>query len=173
MKVKDAIAKIEGSKEYSKWSKENPSAFLAHAFTMKEESGFESWQVGYFNPEHNKVTVFELDEKVEMMPESEVFKKEETVVKALDRDKIKLDVEEALEAALGFGKEKYPQIRSNKQIIVLQNIDEGQVWNITFISPSMDVLNIKVSSDEGKIMAHNLSRLFEFKNFDDKNPIAG
>lgn len=173
MKVIDAIAKIEDSKEYSKWSKENRSAFLAHAFTMKEEAGFESWQVGYFNPEHDKVTVFELDEKIQMMPESEVFKKEETLVKALDREKIKLDVEEALSAALSFGHEKYPQIRSGKQIIVLQNIEEGQVWNITFISPSMDVLNIKVSSDEGTIVSHNLTRIFEFKNFDDKNPLAG
>jgi hypothetical protein len=173
MKVTDAIGKIEESKEYSKWLKENPQAYLAHAFTMKEKEGFESWQVGYYNPGRNMVTVFELDDTVKMMPESEVFKKDETPVKALDRKQIILDVEQALEAAIALGKDKYPQIRSDKQIIVLQNLDEGQVWNITFISPSMDVLNIKLSSDDGKIISHNLSRIFDFKNFDDNNPIAG
>jgi len=173
MKVIDAIGKIEGSKEYGKWIKENPKAYLAHAFTMKEKESFESWQVGYYNPERNMVTVFELDSQVTMMPESEVFKREETVVKALDTKKIALDVEQALEAAIALGREKYPLIRSDKQIIVLQNLEEGQVWNITFISPAMDVLNIKVSSDEGKIVSHNLNRIFEFKNFDDSNPLAG
>jgi len=172
MKVIEAIGKIEASKEYGKWLKQNPSAYLAHAFTMKEGEGFESWQVGYYNPEHNKVTVFELDDKVQMMPESEVFKKDETAVKALDRQKIKLDVEDALKAALVLNQEKYPQIRSDKQIIVLQNLDEGQVWNITFISQSMDVLNIKLDSAEGTVVSHNLSRIFEFKNFDDSPPAA-
>jgi hypothetical protein len=173
MKVSDAIARIEASKEHSKWSRENPQAYLAHAFTMKEKDAFESWQVGYYNPERNMVTVFELDEQVQMMPESEVFKKDETVVKALDRQRIMLDVEQALEVAISIAKDTYPQIRSDKQIIVLQNLDIGQVWNITFISPSMDVLNIKVSSDEGQVVSHNLSRLFEFKNFEDKNPLSG
>ncbi len=173
MKVTDAIERIEASKEYSKWAKQNPTSFLAHAFTMREKEGFEAWQIGYYSPERNMVTVFELDEQIQMMPESEVFKKDETAVKALDREKIILDAEQALETAAGLTKEEYPHIRSDKQILVLQNIEAGQVWNITFISPSMDVLNIKISSDEGKIVSHGLSRLFEFKNFDDKNPLSG
>jgi hypothetical protein len=167
MKVTEAIKMVEASKEHGKFMKSSPDSFLAHAFTMKEDEGFESWQLGYYSPKKNKITVFELDESVTVMPESDIFKKEETEVKALDISRIKLDVDEAIEAALKVNKENYPQVLSNKQILIIQNIDVGQVWNITFISPGMDVLNIKIASDTGKVVSHNLSRLFEFKNFKD------
>jgi hypothetical protein len=172
MKVTEAIKRVEASKEYGKYMKERPDSFLAHAFTMKEDEGFESWQLGYYSPKKDKITVFELGESVKMLPESDVFKKEETIVKRLDLAKLRLDIDQAIEAAYKVNKEHYPQVLSNKQILILQNIEEGQVWNITFISPGMDVLNIKIASEDGKVISHHLSRLFEFKNFQDK-PLVG
>jgi hypothetical protein len=76
-------------------------------------------------------------------------------------------MEQAMETASKLNTESYPQIKSSKQIIILQNLEQGQLWNLTFVSSSMDVLNIKIDAASGEVLSHNLNRLFEFRNFKD------
>ena len=168
MGVKEVIERLEKSTEFSEWRHSNKQAYLAHAFTIKENDKFDSWQIGYYNKAHQKITVFEMGESIEIMPESEVFKREETEVRALDIKRVNIELDKALEIAEGINAEKYPQIKSSKQIIILQNIEQGQLWNITFVSASMDVLNIKLDAGSGEILNQSLNRLFEFRNV--KNP---
>jgi hypothetical protein len=171
MGAKEIVENLEQSKEFSKWRKANKEAYLAHVFTMKEKDRFDSWQVGYYNKAKERITVFEIGESIEILPESEVFKREETAVRPLDISIVKIDLSDALERALKLTVESYPQIRSDKQILILQNIEQGQLWNITFVSPSMDVLNVKVDAASGEVVSHNLNRLFEFKNFKDDDSL--
>lgn len=164
MGIKEEIDRLEGSSEFSIWRKANKEAYLAHAFTMREAGGLEGWQLGYFNRSSQRVTIFEMEKEIIVQPESEVFKREETEVKALELARVKIGAEEAIEIAGRLCKEDYPQIISSKQIVILQNIELGQLWNITFVSRTMDVLNIKVDAENGNVLSHNLSRLFEFSN---------
>jgi len=172
MGIKEAIERLEKSAEFSEWRHSNKEAYLAHAFTIKENDKLDSWQIGYYNKAHQKITIFEMGDSIEILPESEVFKREETEVRGLDIKKVGIDIERALEIAEGINKEKYPQVRSSKQIIILQDLEQGQLWNITFVSTSMDVLNVKLDAGSGEILNHCLNRLFEFRNFDDKGNLA-
>ena len=93
-------------------------------------------------------------------PESEVFKKEKTVVKRLDIKKVKKDFEDAVSIANKFQREKYSTEIPIKKIVVLQNIDFGQIWNITFISKTFNTLNMKIDAGSGKVKKHELVSLF-------------
>jgi hypothetical protein len=161
--INEIISGLEKRTEFVSWKKNNPGAFLTHAFIVKDKEIFSKWQIGYYNPERAKITVFELGDPMVISPESEVFKDESTMVRALVKESIKIDYESALVTAFKVNKEFFPQIISNKQIMILQNLEMGIVWNITLISQSLEVLNIKIDASNGNVLYKNLSRLFEFR----------
>ena len=82
----------------------------------------------------------------------------------IDLNKVKLSFAEIIDLASEFQKEKYPKEESNKIIAILQNLEKfGNVWNLTFITESFKTLNIKVNTENGKIVEHKLSSIFEFR----------
>ena len=162
MDIKEIIAKLESSDEFVRWKKQNPKSYLTHVLNIVDGHCFGEWQIGYYNKKRDKITVFEVGDPIIVDPESEVFKEEKALVKALDKEKIKVDVNQALELANKIMKSKYPQIQPLKSVIIIQNIELGQVWNLTFVSNSFDVLNIKISSEDGKVLSHDLKPIFQF-----------
>ncbi len=161
MDTKQIIKKLESSDEFVRWKKSNQNTYLTHALNMLDEHCFSGWQLGYYNKSSNKITVFEMGDRINICPEQEVFKEESTLVKPLDIKKVKVELNQALESANKLIKDKYSKISFNKAVIILQNIEIGQVWNLTFIGKSFDVLNIKISSESGKVLSHDLKPLFE------------
>jgi hypothetical protein len=98
-----------------------------------------------------------------MLPESEVFKEADALVRPLKMETIKIDAQDAVDIAAKLNREVYPQILPRRQIIILQNLEKGQLWNITLVGSSLDVLNVKISAEDGSLIVHGLSRLFDFK----------
>ena len=98
------------------------------------------------------------------MPQQEIFKKPDMDVREIDLDKVKLTFAEIIDKASGFQKEKYPKEETDKIIAILQNLEEfGNVWNITVITNSFKTLNMKVSAEDGRVLEHKLSSIFEFR----------
>ncbi len=157
---KEALGVLEKSKEFKDWKKKNPNAYLSHGFTVIEQDGDE-WKIGYYQEKNNKITSFNIGEKITVEPEEEVFKKDKTKVGALDLKKIRLDLSKAVETAVNLQKEEFSTESPTKIIAIVQNLKVGQVWNITFITQSFNSLNFKIKSDSGKILEKKLSPLFE------------
>ena len=80
-------------------------------------------------------------------------------IKSLNIEKVKIDYENALKTASELQKEKYKTEIPFKQITILQNIDEGQVWNFTFITQAFKTLNIKIDAKTGEIVKDELINL--------------
>lgn len=160
MKLKDVLEKLGKSKTFQEWQKSNKKCYLSHVFIMLGEK--EDCQVGYYNKEKDKITSFIIDEKIEVSQESDIFKKDRKIVEKLDIDKVKIDFEDAVKIANKFQRENYTKEIPIKKIIVLQNLEIGQVWNITYISNSFNTLNIKIDAKTGKIKNHEIVSLFSF-----------
>ena len=75
MLVKKILERVESSEYFKTWKKTN--YYLAYMFTSSKEE----WQVGYYNKEKDNMRIFQVDEKVTKLPESEVFKEKKTVKK--------------------------------------------------------------------------------------------
>lgn len=160
MQIKQLIKQLEQSKEFKDWWKENTHLFLTHAFIMHDDEGKGDWQFGYYDEKEEKMTSFLADEEeTKISPPTEVFKKPGTKINPLDVDKVKIDLKHALETAEKLREKEYLQEGKERTIAILQNLDVGQVWNITFLTKTHKTLNIKVDSETGKIKEHTLSSL--------------
>ena len=108
------------------------------------------------------MTSFFIDEKIKISPETEVFKRDGHIVKELDAEKVRFDYSEAMSYADKFRKENYRNEEPMYIIVILQNLNIGQVWNITFVTKNFNALNMKISPENGKILDNSLTPLMEF-----------
>ncbi len=165
MELNQAIQKLNESKEFKEWSRKNKDAFLSYAFQMLEDHKEAPWQLGFYHKAKDKIITFIVDERlIEIKEEEEeVFKKPDTVVKQIDTGKIKISFKEILKKTEEFKKKEYPKELVSRTIAILQNLEEyGNIWNITYVMHSFKTLNMKVSSENGKIMHHSLDSLMDF-----------
>jgi len=158
MILKDTIKRIEKDKGYRDWKKTHPDFYLAHAFTMLDEKEKKyMWEMGFYNPKTDMLAVVETEPAVSVRPEEEVFKKEGKV-NPLDMKKISVSVAKAMQMCDDVVKEKYSAHVVTKRIILLQNI-ERQIYNITLVTLSFHLLNLRIDAETGEIVSQNMQSI--------------
>jgi len=160
MDYKELYNKLIKSSEFRGWKKKNPKAYLVHFFKMEEENKGD-WQIGYFDKKKDRITTFLVGEQIGVVPEQEVFKKT-SAIKRLVINKVKVSSEKAQGIVKKVQEKDYPGETPIKKILILQNIERGHVWNITYITKGFNTLNIKIAADTGKIVKRELSPLIKF-----------
>lgn len=162
MQITDILSTLEASAAYTAWRKANPDAYLAHLFCMIE-SDATTWQVGYYDRKTDAITSFDITaDSVEAHPPEAVYKKDGATVKELKRDSVKIEIDAALDTAKELQRRKYPAELPIKHIVVLQTLAAGQVYNITYVTKGFKTLNIKISSETGKVVDEQLAPIFSF-----------
>ncbi len=160
MLITQLLAKLEASDAFRSWRKTNPDACLAHLFCMVEKDAT-SWQMGYYDGKTDMIASFDIEgDRITARPPEAVFKKDGLKVKELKQDQIKVDLDDALATAKELQERKYPLEKPIKKIVVLQTLAIGQVYNITYVTKSFKTLNIKVSSETGKVIEDQLAAIF-------------
>ncbi len=158
MTLKQLVKKVGESKAFKQFIKQNPDYYLVHCFCMLDDSSKDfNWELGYYSVKHDKLVVFETAPEIKMRPEEDAFKKE-GIVKKLELGKVKVDVKKALKACDELVQKKYPGKSITKKIIVLQNI-ETQLYNITLVTMSFDIVNIRVDSATGEVLSDNIQNI--------------
>ena len=154
MEFLEALKKLESSSEFKEWKGKNKEMYLVHGFAMlgscKEDPM--NWQIGYFDEKDDKITPMEVNGGVSIGQPQDVFKKSETI-KKLDAKKVKINLGKALEENEKIRLEKYAKETPVKVFVVLQNIEEGQVWNITTATNTMNTINTKIDAGTGKVLS--------------------
>ncbi len=159
MQFKDALKKLNKSSEFNDWKNKHKDSYLSYGFIMIASDVQQDWQLGYYNPGNDTLTSFSVNERVIKNPDAEIFKNK-SKVQRLDTRKVKINLNKALRIAETLQKEKYSAHIPIKKIIILQNLDLGQVWNITYVTQSFKTLNIKINSETGEILKYDLVDLF-------------
>ncbi|PIN68603.1 hypothetical protein COV93_08820 [Candidatus Woesearchaeota archaeon CG11_big_fil_rev_8_21_14_0_20_43_8] len=141
------------------WKESNKPCYLSHGFIMR---GTDVWQIGFYDPDNDNMTAFNMGATIDRLPAEEVFKKDGSV-KMLDLKKVSLSSIDAEKIGDSIISEKYPGEKVIKKILIVQNLpDFEDVWNMTFVLASMKALNIKLDAASGKVLHDHLSSLFEF-----------
>jgi len=158
MNIKQTIKKVESSKAFKSFIRAHPDYFLAHCFTMVSE-GDKSfvWELGYYSEKTDKLVVFETEPKIIMRPEEDAFKKEGTI-KKLELNKVKISTSKVLDICDELVKKKYSGQSITKKIIILQNL-EKQIFNITLVTLSFNILNIKIDAASGEVVSDNIQSI--------------
>jgi hypothetical protein len=165
MDFKHTIGLIEESKEFKDFFKNNKHYYLVHIFSTKDNEDYGIWQIGYYSKETDKIVVFELqDELVFIHPPAEALKKEEYIL-PLNIDDVNISRDDAIQICEDIVKENYSKELVNKSIILLQNLPEhGQVWNITLVTLTLNVINIKINANGGNVIKHEKQNLMNWKS---------
>ncbi|MBI4448122.1 hypothetical protein HY643_04020 [Candidatus Woesearchaeota archaeon] len=164
-KLKKAFKKLTASSEFKDFEKNHPEAYFSSAFFITEYENRDNpdWQIDFFHPTNGKLTNFAFTaDKIEVSAEQQPFQKEEAVIE-------KLDLKEAAKSdgALGdiedFRKNKYPNETPNKIIVILQKIKGQVIWNVTYLTTSLKIINVKADAEDGKIFEDSLESILSLK----------
>jgi len=157
MQLSDAI---KASKESAKQVLSDKSYYLSSVFSMyspdKEQE--KVWLITFYNSTDNKLETFSENKH---QSSEDIFSKDEKV-KELIMAEVKIDEKTALNSAINILNEKYKEKFIQKQVLVLQKIKDQLLWNITFITDTFKVVNIKISATQGNEISSKLTNISEF-----------
>ncbi|MBW2985617.1 hypothetical protein KY313_03100 [Candidatus Woesearchaeota archaeon] len=165
MDVKDALVILEKDKEFKDWRDKNKEFFLTNAFIMIQGSDkINKIQIGYFNKKEDKITSFIVDkEKIEMFSDK-IFKEPDAKVEKIDIKNVRISIKEALKEANKAQKKYYANAVSTKKILLLQNQGKGDIWNITFITNSLEILHFNIDCKKGGLLMHEKTSLLQVRS---------
>jgi hypothetical protein len=161
MSFKETLEKIEHSAEFKNFKKDNPHAKMYSAFfTMRNAHGnilTDSRQIDYLLGKEKIVTFFIQDDQVKVKMDKlekpvENFKPLET--------KIKIELEDVKKMFLEEIKKQKIISDITEAIIILQKVDNKQIWNIIVIFSSFQLLKMHIDM-EGKILLDQKENAFD------------
>ncbi len=164
MEIKDVLKRLEEHKDFKEWKSKHKESFLAHVFKMLDDANRDDWQIGYYNKDDTITSFIMTPDKIVIAETDNIFKKPGVKIKKLDKEKIKIDITEALQTAEKIQVTEYKNETPSKIITILQTLDKlGQVYNITYVTKSFKTLNLKIDSSTGKVLNKNLKSIMDFK----------
>lgn len=143
----NSYKRLTSSKIFKNWNLKHKNSFLC-SFIIIDNPQFD------FHNKNNTITSFTINDNIEIKENQEIFK--ETKLNPLKLEDIKLTKEQALEII----KNKYTNETFTKRIIILQNT-EKPLWNITLITSSLKLLNIKIDMNK-QIISETFEPLSRF-----------
>ena len=135
---------------FQTWKKNHVQAYLSHFFcpltsTLTQKS---AWELGYYDLSSNKITIFiplKTDE-FEIKPEDTVFKQDTTAIEPLLLDKIQVSYERSQELFQINFPTQFPKQQLGDGFIILQCLNQKILWNYTFITKTIQFINIKINA---------------------------
>lgn len=153
--IKNDVRIVENSEEFKVFKQEHPKSYLAHVFAMKKVSSFEE-QIGYFDPVTEKITTFSL-EPVRVVGSDEALSKN-GVVKELPVSEVDVSLTQARAIGAQVVKEHYNDQTVTQEICILQTLEQT-LWNITLVTSSFNMVNVRVNASSGVVESHKQSSL--------------
>lgn len=151
MDLHEALAKLTRHPIFVDWKKTHEDYYLAHGFKM---IGDKEWQIGWYNPETQKVKTFIVGDNIEQTEEQGMLK--EGTIKKLEPEKVKITEEEALKAMEDV---KMPVL---KKFYIIQNLDGKTIYNITYFTQAYDTINVHVEAGTGEELERTKQKLMDF-----------
>ncbi|MEA2036358.1 MAG: hypothetical protein U9O94_02535 [Nanoarchaeota archaeon] len=163
MEITNVLKRLREDNKFKEWEKKNKDSFLAHIFKMLDDANKDDWQIGFYNKDDTMTTFQLTPSEVNIVAPENIFKRPEAKIEKLDEDKIKLDISNALQTAEKIQTTEYKSETPFKIITILQKLDIGQVYNITYVTQTFKVLNLKIDCTTGEVLKKKLSSIMEFK----------
>lgn len=142
--------KLINNSLFQTWKKSHANAYLSHFFcsitsALTKKS---AWELGYYDPASNKITIFiplKADE-FEIKPEDSIFKQDTTTIEPLLLEKIQISFEKSQEIFQINFPIQFPKQQLGDGFIILQCLNQKNVWNYTFITKTIQFINLKINA---------------------------
>lgn len=163
--LKELKRQVEETKNYKEWKAQNPDSYFISAFFLGNEFSSKSkeWQFDFYAPDKDKVVSFTYGKDI-AVKEEEIFKKTKDKIGELKLDEIRVDLDKAILIFEKIKSAKHAADTPTKKLFILQVLDAKAVWNITYISSSFNILNIKIDALSGEVVSESFSSVLSFRD---------
>jgi hypothetical protein len=162
MEFLEALQQLERDASFRSWRKTHAGYYLVHGFYEAAEAGKEErWQVGFYDRQADRIITFVVGQSITELPPAEAFK-EAGAIPALDTGEVRLPLADALAAARKALAEHYPRLQPLRSFLIIQRLEDGTVYNITFLTAAFKTVNVKLSARTGAVLHHCLVELADF-----------
>ncbi|MBS3108266.1 hypothetical protein J4409_00170 [Candidatus Woesearchaeota archaeon] len=160
--IKREVANLKNLEEFKEYKNKYPNSYLCAGFMIMESNDGSKWQLDYYCPDNDHITTFCLKDKVEVK-ESKAVHRDKKKIRELNLENVDIGLNEALEITSSLRDKNYPGEKANKIIVILQNIEKKEIWNVTYLTASFKVLNTNIDAQTGGIMKEKLENVLNFK----------
>lgn len=162
MLLKELRNLVESNDEYKTYRAHAPNALIAHVF-INQKNNSEEWHLGYFDPDTKKITSFTTEPTVHISGSDAALSKTGDVP-PLSWNELKVEFATAKASAEKIMKEHYSAHPGAQMISVLQTIDIP-VWNLTIVTNTFHIVNIRIDAVTGQVLAHAQQSLMGLGEF--------
>ena len=150
-KLRETYDEVVSGSNYLEWMGEHSSAFLSGAFLQ------EDWQLDFYDPSKEVVGSFFRGG----LTEDRMFKRPDEDVHELKLKDVKVDLEDAFKVIKESLSKKGEQ--EQKRIVILQNNQGKDIWNITIISTLFNIINFKIDAVNGELISESHQSPLSFR----------
>jgi hypothetical protein len=148
--IKEKYNTLIKTEMYKEFIENNPDYNLSNAFIVFEQDNCVDVQIGFYSEKADKVVSFDLIKHKGSEPEDAM--KRSGTIPCFEINDFKIEISEALKICDDLVKEKYSQHTPTKKICILQIIEEILLWNITYVTDTLYMINMRVNANTGKII---------------------
>ena len=146
-KKMNTITTVVNSEIFKKWHKQE---YLISYYILNQTEN-----VVFYSKENKKATIFTVADTIEMS-EDDLFQRKEP--EELKLEAVNIDLNNALTIAEEAKERQLGEEVIEKKIIILSSENHSQ-WNITYITNTLKMLNIKINAIDGNIEKEKVEAL--------------
>lgn len=162
-KLRRAISKLKKDESFKGFKKDNPDAYLSSCVVITDGKNAGDWEMDYYQPKKHKITTFVLNKSVQRKGEDDVFQKEKSDVEELKLNEVKVGFDKMMGIVEDYRKKHYAGDYPAKIIVVLQRFNGRVIWNVTHLTSTLKIWNIKLDANDGKVIEERIENVFSLK----------
>ncbi|MBT4651228.1 hypothetical protein HOC13_01780 [Candidatus Woesearchaeota archaeon] len=149
---------------FKDWKSNHDSSYLSHFYCQVDSklNQTTSWELGFYLPKEDKITTFIVAQEVAIKAEDEVFKKEGTVDE-LPLEEVKTTLTEISPIIQELLQKEYSKEIFLTGFLILQKYQGQTMWNVSFATKSLNIVNIKVNTQNKEVISHQSINFIEQK----------
>ena len=163
--VHDAVVELKQNRLFTSLKEAHPQGVLSHFFSSLDSQyqAKSAWEIAFYDPKKEKIVVFVHNQagEITLQKEDDIFKRESDVVEELEIKSVVIPFEKARTIFAGKVKELFPSMVLGDGFIVLQTILGKTLWNFTFITKTLQFINIKINAASGEVDSHQTVELMQ------------
>jgi len=151
--IKEKYNNLLKTEMYKEFIEHNPEYKLSHIFFVSESNNLIDEQIGFYSKKTDKVVSFDLIKHSVSEPENAA--KTSGIIPSFENNDINLDITQALKMCKNIIDKEYSQHGTTKSICVLQILNDVLIWNITIVTNTLHMINIKINADNSAVISHS------------------
>ncbi len=156
-KIKEKYNNLIATEMYKEFLEHNPDYELSHFFLVSESGNLVDEQIGFYSKESDKVVSFDLLRHSVSEPEGAA--KTSGVIPSFKVEDVKVDIDEALKITNKLIDKEYSQHMTTKAICILQTLDKVLLWNLTLVTNTLHMINVRINAKTKEVIKHNAQPL--------------